>query len=180
MENNEEYNYKPLEPKRLAFDYLFNYFGKDTFRGKVIMGACVRLAIRVYKDEKEVKFTDEPNCKGISLHRIYTVSFDREKLFCVHKNYNAEKLFCTVFLWDKIEYEVDGYTLDYEDPLSEALLNDITDEMSEDEKILFLSFPCASPMEVSEKDFRYFLSSHIDDFDISDNVSAQVPSISYI
>lgn len=55
--------HKTNEPKTIAYDYLFNYFGKDVFNGKVITGACVQLAIKVYKNEKEIKFIEEPKLK---------------------------------------------------------------------------------------------------------------------
>jgi len=35
-------------------------------------------------------------------------------------------------------------------------------------------------MDVSEGKFKYFLSNHINDFDIPDNKNAQVPSVAFI
>mgnify|MGYP001698821037 FL=1 len=35
-------------------------------------------------------------------------------------------------------------------------------------------------MEVSKEEFETFLKTHIDDFNISDNINAQVPSVKFI
>lgn len=177
MKNNEEYIYKATEPKIIVYDYLFNYFGKDTFDGKIILGACVQLAIRAYIDDTEVKFTEEPKCYLIDksyafFNEIFNVSFDREKLFTIHKKLIVDKLFRSVFGWNKIVPEVVGYTLDCLDVIPNEIMKDMPEQ--------FKNLPCSSPMEVSEKDFREFLSKHIDDFDILDNVNAQVPSILFI
>lgn len=172
MGNKEEKNYKPTQPKIITYDYLFNYFGKDTFKGKIITGACVQLAIRVYKDGKEVKFTEEPKYENTYLCEIYKVSFARKNLFTVHKNLRVDNLFRVIFGWEKIESEVVGYTLNY--------LEEMPDEIMEDMPEQFKNIPCSSPMEVSEKDFRNFLIKHIEGFDISDNINAQISSVSYI
>lgn len=153
MENNEKYNYKQEEPKTIAYDYLFNYFGGDTFNGKIVVSASIQLAIRAYKNGKEVKFTEEPKCGNAHFDENYKISFNKKTLFSIHKDLRVDNLFRLCFGWDKIESEVIGYTLDYLDKL---------------------------PDEVSESDFRNFLSSHSKDFDISDNKNAQVPSISYM
>lgn len=158
----EEKKYKPANPKTIAYDYLYNYFGKDTFKGKIITGACVQLAIRVYKDDKEVKFIEEPKYEHTYFSDIYKVSIDRNKLFTICKNLRVDKLFRLVFGWDKIESNVVGYTLDYQDSIIDLPG--------------FNNIPYLLTMEVSEKDFRDFLSMHIDDFDIP----AQVLSVSYI
>jgi len=172
MENSEEKIYKPAEPKIIVYDYLLNYFGGDTFKGKIIMGACVQLAIKAYKDSEEVKFTEEPKYENIFFSEIYNVSFDKEELFSIQKNLMVENLFRIVFGWDKIESEVVGYTLDYLDVMPDEIMKDMPEQIK--------NLPCSSPMEVSEEDFRGFLSMHMKDFDISDNVNAQVPSVSYI
>lgn len=174
MKNDTERIYKPAQPKTIVYDYLFNYFGKDTFKGKIITGACVQLAISAYKDGKEVKFTKEPSCENIYLCDVYQVSFDREKIFFVEKYLKTENIFRIAFGWDKIEAEVVGYTLDSLDETSwpAEIMKDVPEE--------FKNLPCSSPNEVSEMDFRKFLSTHIDDYDISDNINAQVPSVSFI
>lgn len=163
---------KQAEPKIIAYDYMFNYFGKDTFKGKVITGAGVQLAIKVYKDGEEVKFIEEPKHKNAYFNEIYKVSFVRKEMFSVQKNLKMDNLFRVVFGWDKIESEVVGYTLDYQDVMPNEIMKDMPEQ--------FKNIPFSSQMEVSEKDFRDFLCKHIENFDISDNVNAQVPSISYI
>ena len=48
------------KPKTIVYDYLFNYFGKDKLNGDFITGASISLAIHIYKDDTELKFTKEP------------------------------------------------------------------------------------------------------------------------
>lgn len=172
MENSNDNIYKPIEPKTLAYDYLFNYFGKDTFKGKIIVGASIQLAIRAYKDKQEIRFMEEPKYESNYFCDNYQVSFDREKLFFIKKNLKVDNLFRIAFGWDNIESEVVGYTLDFIDTPPEKILKDLPEQ--------FKNIPCSTPMEVSENEFRNFLSNNIDEFDISDNKNAQVPAVSYI
>lgn len=162
------------EPKRtIAYDYLFNYFGEDTFNEKMITGATIQLAIRVYKSGKEIKFIEEPQYEGAYLYQVFKVTFDRNKLFTVQRNLKVDNIFRLVFGWDLIEAEVIGYTLDY---LDEGLSGEIKKGISEKFKNWSYSFP----MEVSEREFSDFLIRNLDGFDISDNKSAQVPSTAFI
>lgn len=163
------------EPKTIVYDYLFNYFGGDTFKGKTICGASVQLAIRAYKDGKEVKFTEEPKCKNQFLCDIYKLSFDREKLITIRKDIMVELIFRSFCGWDKIEVEIAGYVLDYYDDMPDNV-KEITKDLPENLRNL----PCSFPMEVTEEEFKEFLGGHLDDFDISDNKNAQVPSVSFV
>lgn len=160
------------EFKTIAYDYLFNYFGGDTYRGKIITGACLQLAIKAYKDGKEIKFVKEPKYNDIYWCDNFRVSFDREKVFVVKKNLKVDNLFRLVYGFDKIEAEVIGFTLDFLSSLSESEKKDLPKELQD--------FPCSEPMEVTEEAFKHFIMSHKDDFDISDNINAQVPSVSFI
>ena len=171
---NTDNKYKPAEPKTIAYDYLFNYFGKDVFKEKVITSACVQLAIKVYKNGEEIKFTEEPRYKNTYLASVYSVSVDRKTMFSVKKNLKTDNLFRMVFDWDKIEAEVIGYTLDCLEDTSwpAEIMNEVPEA--------FKNLPFSSPCEVSEADFRDFLCKHIEDFDIPDNEHAQVPSVSFI
>ena len=110
IRQNNVYDIK--EPKTLAYDYLFNYFGKKTFKGKIILGASIQLGIRVYKNKQEVKFSEEPKYQNNYLSDVYEVSFEREKMFRIEKNLGVENLLRIVFGWDNIQSEVVGYTLD--------------------------------------------------------------------
>lgn len=168
---NEE---KVKEPKTIVYDYLFNYFGGDSFKDKIILGAGIRLAIRAYKDGEEIKFVEneEPKYKDIFYNENYNVLFDREKLFVIEKNLIVDNLFRIVKGWDKIEAEIDGYFLDYLSHLPEEVEKDLPEDLK--------GFPCSEPMDVSEEEFRTFLREHLNDFDISDNRRAQVPSVSFI
>lgn len=168
----EHYEYMPDKPSTLAYDYLFNYFGGDMFKDKKITGASVQLAIRVYKNGEEIKFIQEPRTKGTYLCDVYKVSFDREKLFTVTKDVKRDNLLRIVYGWDEIKAEVVGYSLDYESKFNEEQLKDMPEVMK--------NFPVSEAMEVTEEEFKDFLSKHLDDFDMKDNINAQVPSISYI
>lgn len=158
--------------KTIVYDYLFNYFGGDTYEERIITGACVQLAIKAYKEGKEIKFAEEPKYNNIFWCDNFKVSFDRENVFVIKKNLIADNLFRLVYGFEKIEAEVIGYTLDYLSPLSENEKEDLPKELRE--------IPCSEPMEVSEDVFKQFIMSHKDDFDITDNINAQVPSVSFI
>ena len=153
--------------KTIVYDYLFNYFGEDSYKGKIITGAGMRLAIKAYKNGEEIKFTKEPSkCldkNGFSCYwnYIFTVSFDKEKIYTISKNEKAEKLFCLRDKYDKIEAEVVGYFLDF--------ITSLPDDT-----------PCSEPMDVSKEEFVEFIKQHIQDFDISDNIVAQVPSVMFV
>lgn len=41
----------------LVYTYLFNYFGKKKFDGKIITGASIDLAIKVIKDNEMIRVT---------------------------------------------------------------------------------------------------------------------------
>lgn len=170
IENNTEMS---NEAKTLVFDYLFNYFGCGKFKGNVITGACVRLAIRAYRNGQEVKFTEEPCIDNRAYYcEIYDVAFDREKLFTVTKNLYIDNLFRIVYGFDKIEAQVVGYSLDKLTGRSADFINNCPKELAD--------FPVSEEIIVSEDEFRKFLSDHLDDFDISDNKKAQIPSVSFM
>lgn len=158
--------------KTIAYDYLFNYFGKDVFKGEVITGASVQLAIKAYKNGKEVKFEEEPKVNNYDYSDIFKVSFDIDKLYIIEKDIRADKMFCINYGWDNIDYEIIGFSLDY--------LDKLPDGFEEKLPVQFRGFPCSAPMEVSKEEFETFLKGHIKDFNISDNINAQVPSISFI
>ena len=80
------------ELKTIAYEYLFNYFGGDVFNGRIITGASIQLAIRAYKDGKEVKFKEEPNKDGYYYNENFKVSFDKDKLFIVKKDIKVNNL----------------------------------------------------------------------------------------
>lgn len=160
---------KENELKTIAYDYLFNYFSKDTFKGKIITGASIQLAIKAYKDEKEVKFKEEPKAKNRYYCDNFKVSFDTDKLYVVEKDIIVDNLYRIIYGWDKIDYKVIGFSLDYLD-----------ESPNEELKELLKGIPCSAQMEVSKEEFEIFLKEHIEDFNIKDNINAQVPSISFI
>lgn len=163
------------ETKSIVYDYLFNYFGGDSYKGKIVLSASVHIAIRVYKNGEEIKFLEEPQYKNKYLCDIYDVSFDREKLFVIHKNIPIDNAFRLAFGWNKIEAEVVGYDLGCVCPMPEEMrkiMKELPKELRE--------MPCTEPVEISEEEFQQFLRERLDDFDISDNRIAQVPSVSYI
>ena len=158
--------------KTIAYEYLFNYFGKDIFNGKIITGAIIQIAIRAYKDGKEVKFRKEPSKHGYYYNENYKVSFDKDKLFIVEKDIKVDNFYRIVYGWDKIEYEIVGYCLDYLDKAPEDFIEKLPVE--------FRNLPFSTSMEVSKEEFETFLKTHIDDFNISDNINAQVLSVIFI
>lgn len=160
------------KPKIIAYDYLFNYFGKDSFKEKIISGASIQIAFRVYKNGNEVKFTEEPMAGESYLCDILCVSFDKDALYLIKKDTVIEKLFCTMYGWDKIEIGIIGFSLDYYTKIPDDLRDTLPDCIK--------NLPCSTNMEVSEEEFKKFLKGHLADFDISDNVSAQVPSVSFV
>lgn len=164
--------HKPIEPKSIAYDYLFNYFGDNKFKGNIISGACLQIAIRAYKDGREIKFIEEPKYNNYYFDDIYQVSFDRERLYHIERRELIDNIFCLIYGWDEIKAEIIGYTLDYLDLPPVEILKDLPKP--------FCSLPSSTPQEVTEEEFRTFLINNIDEFDISDNINAQVPSISYI
>lgn len=127
---------KENELKTIAYDYLFNYFGKDIFKGKIITGACVQLAIKAYKDGKEVKFTEEPKANNRFYCDNFKVSFDTDKLYIIEKDIIVDKLYRIIYGWDKIDYEVIGFTLDYLDVLPDEVIKDMPKQ--------FKKLPCSS------------------------------------
>lgn len=163
---------KKSKLKTIAYEYLFNYFGGDVFKGKIITGASIQLSIKAYKDGKEVKFEKEPNKDGCYYDKNYKVSFDKDKLFVIKKNTEVDKFYRTVYGWDKIEYEIIGYCLDYLDKAPKDFIEKIPTE--------FRDLPFSTSMMVSKEEFEAFLRTHIDDFNISDNINAQVPSVIFI
>lgn len=160
------------EPKSIAYDYLFYFSRENSFNGKIILGAGITLAIRAYKDGKEVKFWEEPRYKDIHYEKNYDVSFYKENIYVIQKNLIVDNLFRIVMGWDKIEAEVYGYFLDYLSHLPEEIERDLPEDLK--------GFPCIEPMEVLEEEFRNFLRENWDDFGIPNNIKAQVPSDRFI
>lgn len=161
-----------FEPKALAYDYLFNYFGGDKLNGKVITGASVSVAIRPYKNGSEIKFVgnepslrverpsrlcEDPIMQKYWLCDLLSISFDRENLFTMRVDEVLKALFLHEMGWDDIKFEVVARELDY----------------LESEYI-------SVPFEPSESEWNDFLRAHLDDFDIEDNSSAQCLSCRWI
>ena len=93
-------------------------------------------------------------------------------MFVIKKNTEVDKFYRTVYGWDKIEYEIIGYCLDYLDKAPKDFIEKIPTE--------FRDLPFSTSMMVSKEEFETFLRTHIDDFNISDNINAQVPSVIFI
>lgn len=156
---------KNTVPKAIAYNYMFNYFGGDTYDGKIIDGASIDLVIRPYRGNKELKFLDETDAcfkqegsnYSDNLSNVFSVSFDRKDIFKVSRNITNYFLLTQLLNCERIDYEVVGYSLTYLE----------SEYMSAD-------------MSVSEEVFRQFIKEHLDDFDISDNVNAQCPAVSMI
>ncbi|WP_279145821.1 hypothetical protein [Clostridium tyrobutyricum] len=139
---------------------------------KVITGASIRLAIKAYKHGKEIKFKEEPKASNCFYCDNFKVSFDTDKLYVIEKNIIVDKFYRVMYGWDKIDYEVIGFTLDY--------LDELPDDLRKILPMPLKDLPYSVPMEVSKKEFKAFLKGHINDFNISDNTNAQVPGILFI
>lgn len=172
--------------KTVAYDYTFNYFGGDMYdmyNGKIVAGASITLAIRCYKDGIEVKFDKvEPHIQDFATKRkaylcdLFDVCFDRNSLFTVRSNNIYIDVFKRICGYDRIEYDIVGYSLD----VAVGLLNDTNPSLAKTFPEGLQDLPVCEPVEVTEKVFREFIQSHIDDFDISDNKIAQCTSVSFI
>lgn len=165
----------------IAYNYFFNYFGGDRYKDKVICGAAIDIAIIPFKDGKEVKFSKEPEAADIYLSDVLKVSFDRNKIIHIEKNWRVDNIFRILKHWEKIDYKIVGYSLDYYDAeetkkIQKELKECLGDAMPNE----LLNTPCSVSMEVTKEEFEIFLRTHSEDFDILDNKNAQVPSYSLI
>jgi len=174
MSKKEKTKSETVATKTIVYDYMFNYFGGDKFKEKIITGASILLAVHVYKDGEEIKFQEEkePGENNLYLCDVFQVSYDRELFYTIKRNTLNDTLFRLTFGWDEIQYEVAGYELTYESAWTEEELKDMPEIMK--------NLPISAVMEVTEEEFKEFLSRHADDFDIRDNINAQVPSVSYM
>lgn len=159
------------EPKVIGYDFLFNYFGGGYFQDKLIVGAGVTIAFRPYKNGELVKFTEEPKCvvDGVSrisdkpvkmtfwLSDMIDVSFDMNDLIRVNVDVRVYDLVRTHFGWDRIDFEIAEYALDYAE-----------------------SRYISAPLSVSKEDWYAFLGENKQYFNISDNHHAQCPSFSWL
>lgn len=171
--------------KTVAYDYTFNYFGGDKYNGKIVTGASITLAIRCYKDDIEVKFDEaEPHIEFLNagkkvrkwLNSVFDISIDRKDVFKISRNLYVDNLFKLMCGYDIIKYDIVGYSLN----VAVGLLNDTNPSLAQKLPKEFQDLPVCEPVEVTEGVFREFISSHIDDFDISDNKKAQCLSVSFI
>lgn len=171
MGNNRK---EKQELKTIAYSYLFNYFGGDKFKGEIVMGASIEIAIRVYQNDDEVKFENgvELSVEGRYLFNCFDVSIDRDNVFKIEKNLYVDNMFRLIHNFDRIEADVIGYSLD-------VLVGQVKDSMPDIPKE-FENLPVSESRKVTEEEFRTFILDHIDDFDISDNKKAQCPSVSFI
>lgn len=163
-----------MEKGTLSYTYLFNYFGKNKFKEKIITGAAIDLAIKVIKDNKALEFAEEINISGRYLSDIYTVSYDKEKCYQITENPQIKDLMKICLDADNIEYSIVGYSLDYLSGfgLGEEIEKELPPEIR--------NMPVSEPMQVTKEEFEKFLLSNVEEFDISDNKHAQVPSYSII
>ena len=169
---------KGRKKMRIVYEYMFNYFDGTQFKGKTISGADINLNIRAYKNGQEVFFEkdqepyimDDVKSK-VYLCDIYIISFDRDKQFVINENTYISELFRIAYAWEKIDCEIVKYGLDY--------LSDMPEDVKEKMPKQFKHLPMITPMEVSEQEFRTFLSENKDGFDITDNKNAQVPGVAF-
>lgn len=162
-----------MNNKRIAYQYLFNYFGRESYRNQTITGAAIAINIRPYKDGREILFENnkEPCFDKLFLPDAISVSFHPETQFTITENVIAEHALCEGFGWDYITYQVTGYFFDIPYVMTEeekAMMPDIVKDL-----------PAVIPIDVPEHDFRAFLKEHVTDFDILDNKKAQVAGVCF-
>ena len=169
--------------KTVAYDYTFNYFGGDMYNGRLVTGASITLAIRCYKDGVEMKFDKiEPHIQDFVKKRkaylcdLFDVYFDRKDLFTIRRNKIYIDVFKRICGYDRIEYDIVGYSLD----VAVGLVNDTDPLLAKKLPEEFQDLPVCEPVVVAENVFKNFISSRIDDFDISDNKVAQCVSVCFI
>lgn len=139
----------------LGYGYLFNYFGESRYENKVVTGAGIEILYHVFDNNgTEIEFEEEihlPELSGINLSRICEVSYDEKNAYKITKNLYVDNLFRLLKGWKYITYEVVGYSIDV-----------LTDN------------PCSEAISVTEDKFKKFVMDN-KEFNISDNVDAQVP-----
>ena len=159
-------------PKTYVANYLYNYFGGDKIEDKVIIGAGIDVAIRPYKDGKLVQFRSEEETyfsletpsrlfgkrtETIYLTSMVSVSFERNNLYKIDVNESIMKLICEHFGWDTIKVEAVDFELDYMES-----------------ELISVPWYCGKEM------FVKFITDHLDEFDIADNVHADCPAYSWL
>lgn len=165
--------HEPLDkPKTYVANYLFNYFGGDKIEDKIITGAGIDVAIRPYKrgrlvqfrSEKETYFSldtssrlFEKRTETIYLTDMVSISFERKNLYKIDIDESIMKLICEHFGWDTIKVEAVNFELDY----------------AESEWV-------SAPWYCGKETFNKFITSHLDEFNIADNIPAQCPGYSWL
>lgn len=160
-------------PKTYCACYMFNYFGGEKVGDKMIDGAGIYVAFRPYKDGKLIQFRSEKETyfsetitsrligpgrkKNIYFSDAVEVSYDRENCYQIDVNQELVKIICDHFGWDRLSIEVESVCLYYTA-----------------RKYISEEFQCGNDV------FERFLKEHQDDFDISDNRSAQCPGYCWV
>ncbi|MDQ0361547.1 hypothetical protein [Breznakia pachnodae] len=170
MENNKE---KGI----LCYDYQFNYFGEKKFEGQLVTGATVSIAFHITSDDGKEQLFDEETAIEINGEEYYlcdviSVSYDLEKGFEINPSLNqANKVIMEKL--SGIHFEVVSYSID----VLEGTLRD-NPTLSDNVKLKLgsiLDLPSSRSITVSEEVFMNFVCND-EEFDISDNKNAQVPS----
>ena len=107
--------------KLFIYDYIFELYEKDEYKGKTIRDARIVIAIKPYKETSEVKLKKEPFIKenpDVRLSDIVKVSLNDDRLPVLEKNLEIEQIFKDIYGWDCVEFEVIGYALGYEGTLT--------------------------------------------------------------
>lgn len=158
--------------KRIVCNYMFNYFGGEQFEGKRITEAGITLAVKVYKNSKEVLFENgvEPKAGNRYIPDIYEVSLNRNGQLIIEKNQFVEKMFQDVFGWDKIESNVTGY-----------FINTACESNGWEEKLPaeFQNTPSNEPVVLTKQVFDSFLTHNTKDLGMPDDKRAQTSYIKF-
>ena len=158
----------------IVYTYLLNYNGEKQYDEKNVSAAFIDIAIKLYKDGKEIPFKDSD--KDIKygecyLSDVYQVFFNRKKIFGIKKNPQKFDLFRLIYDADDIKAEVVGYGLDVMKEMPQEISNALPDTLK--------TFPYAEAVFVSKDEFEKFIMCDVDGFATKDNEKAEVITYAY-
>lgn len=167
---------RELKQGRIGHDYSFNYFGGDSYNGKIIAGASIDVLFRCYgHDGNEKLFTEQDDISS-----ILDVRFDRKAGYEIDINPDRMMKICRKYGIKSMDFSPKKYCLYYLDGMLSDELKDGDEETRKNVPDIIEKLgdvPIQSPMYVDRDVFLKFLLDHADDFDISDNVHAQTCSV---
>lgn len=151
---------------RILYDRSFNAYPEFEYKGRVVVGACVGLLFKFYKNGEEVFFEEGSEC---SVCHNVICSFDKDAENCCQlwlKPYLVESWF------DEMTYEVSEWEL--------MVYAGSTRDLFPDFPEAYGDYPVSESMWVSQEEFVQVLREHWESFDNTDNLSAECLSMGYV